>query len=310
MFTENLVDRLNYHHLRYFWTVASEGSVSKASALLHVAQPTISGQLRELETALGEKLFRKAGRGLALTESGQIVFRYAEEIFSMGRELLDTLKGRPTGRPLRLTVGVADGLPKLVAYRLIEPAMQLADHDNGVQIVCCQDNLERLLVDLAGHSIDVILADAAATPSATQRTYNHPLGKCDVAVFGAPPLVEAFAAGFPESLNNAPFLLPTPTSALRRTLDHWFETQGIFPDIKAEIQDSALPKVFGQAGIGLFVAPTIVSHEIEQQYAVRCLGRLAGLHERFYAISAERRLKHPAVVAVLESARQKLMNIA
>lgn len=294
---------LNYHHLLYFWTVAKEGSIARACEKLMLAQPTISGQLRALEKSVGDKLFARSGRGLVLTETGRTVYRYADEIFSLGRELSDALRGRPTGRPLRLLVGVADILPKMISYRLLEPALHLAE---AVQIVCREDKPERLLAELAVHGLDIVLADAPVGPAVKVRAFNHLLGECGVSVMGTAAVAKPLRKGFPRSLDGAPFLLPTDNTTLRRSLDQWFETNGIRPAVRAEFEDSALLKVFGQAGIGLFVVPTAVEDEVVKQYDVHLVGRLEEVRERFYAISVERKLKHPAVIAISDAARQKL----
>lgn len=294
---------LNYHHLLYFWTVAREGSIARACEKLFLAQPTISGQLRVLEKAVGDKLFARSGRGLVLTETGRTVYRYADEIFSLGRELQDTLRGRPAGRPMRLLVGVADVLPKLVSFRLLEPALALSD---PVQIICREDKPERLLSDLSIHGLDIVLSDAPVGPHVKVRAFNHLLGECGVAVMGKAALARPFRKGFPASLDGAPFLLPTENTSLRRALDQWFDRRSIRPSIRAEFEDSALLKVFGQAGVGLFVVPTAVENEVRKQYGVELVGRVEEVRERFYAISVERKLKHPAVVAISEAARQEL----
>lgn len=294
---------LNYHHLRYFWAVAREGGVMRASEKLHVSQPTVSGQIRELERALGERVFARSGRKLELTELGRVVYRYADEIFALGSELLDTVRGRPTGRPVRLSVGVAMVVPKLVAYRLLQPALELPD---PIEIHCMEDRPERLFEALAVHSLDVVLADSPVPPGARIRAYNHLLGECGVAIYAAPALAKAHRRGFPGCLDRAPMLLPTGISALRRSLDDWFESRSIRPRLVGEFDDSAQLKVFGQAAKGLFPAADAVDEEIRAQYGVRRLGVLPGIRERFYAISAERRLKHPAVMAISEKARTDL----
>jgi LysR family transcriptional regulator, transcriptional activator of nhaA len=303
MYAVSPMERLNYHHLLYFWMVAREGKVARAAAKLHLAQPTVSGQVHALEDALGEKLFERAGRGLRLTEMGRVVFRYADEIFTLGRELAESVKGQPTGRPLRLTVGVADGLPKLVAYRLIEPALSLSQ---PVQLVVHEQSTERLLAALALHDLDVVLTDRVAPPGVSVRAFNHLLGDCGVTLFAAPKLAAKYRPRFPRALDGAPFLLPGETSTLRRALEQWFVKQRIQPRIVGEFDDSTLIKVFGQAGEGIFAAPSIIESSVRKQYGVAVVGRLDRVRERFYAVSAERRLKHPAVIAITESARREL----
>jgi LysR family transcriptional activator of nhaA len=294
---------LNYHHLLYFWTVAHEGSVAKAAEQLRLAQPTVSGQIRALEEALGEKLFTRSGRHLVPTEIGRVVYRYADEIFSLGRELMDTLKDRPTGRPVRLVVGIADAVSKLIAYRLLAPALALPE---PVHVVCREDTPERLLADLAVHGLDLVLSDAPVPPAVRVRAFSHLLGDCGVTVFAAPPRVAALRRTFPQSLGGAPFLLPADGTALRRGLDAWFESQGIRVSVVGEFDDSALMKTFGQAGMGAFAAPSAIEREVQRQYGVRVVGRIDAVRERFYAISVERRIKHPAVAAISEQARTRL----
>jgi LysR family transcriptional activator of nhaA len=297
------VEWLNYHHLLYFWTVAKEGSIARAGEKLRLAQPTISGQLRQLEEALGEKLFTKRGRGLALTEVGQVVFGYADEIFGLGRELQDVLKGRPRGRPLRLVVGISDFVPKLLAYRVLQPVLAMAE---PVQIVCDEDTPDRLLTDLAEHTVDVVLSDSPVPPGISVKAYNHLLGTTSVTVFGAARLAARYRTDFPASLDGAPFLLPMEGASLRRSLEQWFEQEGIRPKLVGEFKDAALMKTFGQAGAGLFVSHTAIEEEIRDLYRVAPIGRIDSILERFYAISVERRLKHPAVVAISEAARERL----
>lgn len=297
------MERINYQHLFYFWNVAREESITRACEKLHLAQPTISGQLTVFEQAIGEKLFYKNGRKLALTDTGRVVFHYAEEIFSLGRELANTLKGRPTGRPMRLIVGVADALPKLVVYRLIEPVFRLPE---PVQILCYEDKTERLLAEMSLQGIDLILSDTPLPPTSGARAFSHLLGECAVTVFGTASVAAVYRPDFPRSLSGAPFLLPTGNTALRRSLDQWFDAEGINPKIQAEIEDSALLKTFGSGGAGLFVAPTAVETEIQRQYNVEVIGRIDAVRERFYAIAARRKLKHPAVTVILDNAREKL----
>ena len=297
---------LNYHHLLYFWTVAREGSIRRACVQLHLTESTISGQLRCLEKTLGVTLFDHVGRNLVLTETGQIVYRYADEIFSLGRELQDTLLGQPPGRPLRLAIGVADTLPKLIAYRLIEPALHLPE---PVQVICEQGKSDNLLAQLAVHSLDVILTDAPLSPTMKLRAFSHLLGESSVSFFGTPELVKAYRRGFPRSLDGAPFLLPGANTMLRRSLDQWFDAQGIHPQVRGEFADPALLKVFGQYGVGLFPVRTAVEGETRQHYQVRLLGRVEAIRERFYAISLERKLKHPAVIAIDRSGTRETLRM-
>jgi LysR family transcriptional activator of nhaA len=293
---------LNYHHLRYFWAVAREGSVSRAAKSLRVAQPTVSEQIHVLEDVLGEKLLLRAGRGVALTEMGKTAYRFADEIFSLGRDLQDTLAGRPTGRQARLVVGVADMLPKLVAFRILEPALRMSE---DVRLVCHEDKPERLLDMLAGHEIDLVLADAPIGISHPSRAYDHLLGECRVAIVGVPRLAAAARRGFPRTLAEMPMLLPTAGTALRRALDGWLDERGIVPRVVGEFQDSALALAFCELGAGLMAAPDAIVDALRAR-GLRKAGTAEPLRERYYAISVERRLKHPAVLAIAGAAREQL----
>ncbi|HEX6911206.1 MAG TPA: LysR family transcriptional regulator, partial [Longimicrobium sp.] len=253
---------LNYRHLYYFWTVAREGSITRACKQLHVTQPAISTQLQKLEQQLGEPLFAKRGRGLELTDAGRVAFQYADEIFSLGRELAETLRGRPTGKPMRLSVGVTDAFPKLLAYRILSPALRM---DPPVHLVLQDDRPERLFAELSIKEVDLVLADAPLPPTIPVRAYNHLLGECGVTFFAARGLAEAHADGFPGSLQGAPVLLPVEGTTLRRSLVHWFGSAGLEPRVVAEVGDSALLKTFGQAGMGIFAAPSAVETEIRRQ---------------------------------------------
>ena len=294
---------LNYHHLLYFWTVARLGSIARACEELHLTQPAISAQIRALERSLGERLFTKRGRNLVLTETGELVYRYADEIFSIGRELQATLAGRPSGRPLRFRVGVVDAMPKLVVHRLLEPALKL---DQPVRLTLREDEPDRLVAELAIHALDLVLSDAPVPPTVRVRAFSQLLGECGVTIFGTAALASAHRRRFPRSLDGAPFLAPTEHTALRRSLDQWFAAQRVQPAIVAEIQDSADLKVFGQSGLGLFAAPSVVEREVVRQYGVRVVGRIDAIRERFYAISADRKITHPAVTAICAAARAEL----
>jgi LysR family transcriptional activator of nhaA len=294
---------LNYHHLLYFWTVAREGTIARAGAQLHLTQPTISGQLRVLEKSLGSKLFNRVGRNLVLSDAGRIVYRYADEIFSLGRELQDTLQGRPPGQPLRLAVGVADTLPKVMVYQLLQPALHLAD---PVQLVCEQGKAEYLHTQLALNALDVVLADAPLSPTTKIRAFNHLLGECGVSIMGAPKFAATYRRGFPRSLDRAPFLLPGENTALRRSLEQWFDSLQIKPEVRGEFDDTALLKVFGQHEAGLFAVRSVLERDTRRLYQARLVGRVESIRERCYAISAEKKLKHPAVVAITQGARSTM----
>jgi LysR family transcriptional activator of nhaA len=294
---------LNYHHLLYFWMVAREGTIARACALLHLTQPTISGQLRSLEKAVGAKLFERTGRNLVLTDIGRITYRYADDIFSLGRELQDTLRGRPQGRPLRLLVGVADTLPKEITYQLLEPALQLPE---AVQLVCDRGKPDYLFAQLALNALDVVLTDAPISHPAKVKAFNHLLGETGLSFMSTPALASRYRRGFPRSLNGAPFLLPAENTVLRRSLEQWFDAEGIQPQIRGEFADPGLIKVFGQKGAGIFAVRMAVEKETRRQYGVTSVARVESIRERFYAISLERKLKHPAVVAITAAAREKL----
>lgn len=301
------MDWINYHHLLYFWTVARSGSVTKAAEELLVAQPTISGQIRLLEDSLGDRLFQKSGRKLVLTDFGQMVYRYADEIFSIGRELTDVVRGRPAGRPVRFTVGIADVLPKLVVYRILEPVLSMAE---PVHLVCHEDRTDRLLADLSMQSLDLVLADVPIPPQVRVRGYNHLLGKSPVGVYAAPKVAAKYRKRFPESLDGAPWLLPLESAMIRRALDHWFQQGGIKPTILGEFQDSALLKVFARAQGALFAAPLATDSEVRRLYGAELVGRVDGVEESFYAISVERRVKHPAVLRIIQAAEILLSSSA
>jgi LysR family transcriptional activator of nhaA len=299
------VQPLNYHHLLYFYVVAREGSIARATTVLDLTQPTISGQLRTLEQALGEKLFERRGRNLVLTETGHVIYRYAEEIFSLGDELMRTLQGQPTTGPLRFAVGVSDSLPKLTTYRLLAPALAL---QTPMRLLLRIGKTDQLLADLSIHALDLVLADTPISPGVKVRAFNHVLGECDVTVFATAAHVEKYRRNFPRSLHDAPFLLPTQGTALRRSLEQWFEAENIHPAVAAEVEDMALLQVLGQEGLGLFAAPTVVEDEIRRQYRVQPVGRIEAVKERFYAISIDRKLKHPAVLAISKAAKSSLFS--
>ena len=294
---------LNYHHLRYLYAVGRTGSISKASRELHVSSPAISSQLRDLEEHLGEKLFARSGRNLVLTEIGRIVFSYAEEIFSLGQELMSTIKERPTGRPLRLVIGVVDVLPKMIAQWLIDPAFRLRE---PVRIVCREGNSDQLLGQLAIHELDVVLSDVPTNPGVRVRAYNHLLGECGTMFAATPKLARNLKKDFPQSLHQVPMLLPGDNSAIRRNLNFWFDSHGIQPVIAGEFQDYALLRAFGQAGRGVFPIPSVLTGQVLRQDSLHTIGQTDDVRHQFYAISVERRLKHPAVIAICDTARKQL----
>ena len=296
---------LNYHHLLYFWTVVREGGVSKAAAKLRLSQPTISAQVKMLEASLGERLLERQGRTLALTEPGRVVYRYADEIFTAGRELQETLKGRPSGRAIQFTVGVANAVPKLIAYRLLRPAIEGPE---VVQITCREDHPDQLVAQLAVHALDVVISDTPAPSHVRVKVFNHLLGESGTTFFAAGPLARRARRRFPRSLNDTPTLLPTVNTALRRALEQWFEAEDLHPPVAGEFEDSALLKAFGESGHAVFPAPTAIEREVCRHYRVAVVGRAPSVRERYYAISAERRLKHPGVLAITATARTELFS--
>ncbi len=295
---------LNYHHLFYFWTVVREGGVVRAAEKLRLSQPTVSSQVRALEGALGERLFTRAGRRLVPTDVGQVVYRYADEIFSLGREMVDTVHGRGTGRPARLVVGVADALSKLIAYRLVAPVLALP---GPIRVICREGPTEKLLAQLALHEVDVVLSDTPVPPTVRVKAYNHLLGECGVTFFAAPPLARRLKRRFPGSLAGQPFLLPGEGTVLRRQLEDWLQQAGIRPSIVGEFDDLALMKVFGENGVGAFAAASAIEAEIRRQYRVVPIGRVESMRQRFYAVSAERRIKLPALAAIVERGRAETL---
>ena len=294
---------LNYHHLQYFWAVSQEGSVAKASEKLHVTPATISIQLRDLEKQLGVKLFRKAGRGLALTEMGTAVQSYPNDIFATGQELLDMVHGRPGEGPILFRVGIKDVMPKLIAYQLLEPTLQTAQE---IRVACHEGDVGRLIADLAIHKLDVVLSDTPIDPSMKVKAYSHLLGESDVVLVGTKDLAKKVRKDFPDSLNSTPILLPMKDTVLRRSLDIWFDENQIRPQIKGEFEDSAMMKIMGKAGVGVFPVTAIISEEVQAMYRVELIAKVPGVTERFYALSVERKIKHPSVLAISEVARKKL----
>lgn len=298
---------LNYKHLRYFWVVAKSGAIARAGEQLHLTPQSISGQLRELEESLGVDLFRRAGRGLKLTEAGRRILGYAEEIFTLGDELLDVVRDHSAKKSLPFTVGISDLVPKSVAYRLVEPALRLAE---PVRLVCREGRLTFLLAELAVHRLDMVIADRPMPTNLNVRGYSHMLGESDLTVFGATALVRALDGTFPALLNGAPFLMPGEDAAIRPRLEQWLETRCLHPRIVGEFDDSALLKAFGQAGAGLFVAPTAIAGYVCEQYRVDAIGRIDAVSEQLFAITTERRLTHPAIVAISQAARDEVFGAA
>ena len=297
------MEQLNFHHLFYFWKVVCAGSITKACEELRVAPPTVSAQLRDLEDHLGEKLLTRSGRKLIPTEMGLVVHRRAEEIFSIGREIIDTVKQRPSSRPLRIVVGIDDVVPKEIVYRLIEPVFHL---HTTVSLLCHESSLERLIAELVLHEIDVVLSDAPVTPSLNMRVYSHYLGDCGVVWMASKPFAKLYRRDFPKSLKGAPVLLPTNDTAIRRKLDQWFAAVGVEPKVVGEFEDFALLRVFGREGAGVFPVPTTLERQYYRQDSVVRLGTARKVTANFYAISAEPKLTHPGAIAICEFARREI----
>lgn len=296
---------LNYSHLHYFWTVANEGSIARASEVLHITPQTISGQLKLLEEAVGELLFQRAGRGLVLSDTGRMVKQYADEIFTLGAELSRVVKGRQA-RAQVLHVGIVKSIPKLIAYRVLQPILA---PENPVRLVCTEGGLDSLLGDLAVHRLDLVISDRPIPVGMNVRAYNHTLGSSAIAFFSKPAAVARYRSNFPQALAEAPLLLPVHASAMRRELDDWFERVGIEPRVVAEFDDSALLKMFGAAGAGVFPAPYTIAGEIERMYSARVVGVAEDVRETYFAISPERKLKQPMVLEIIERAREQLFPV-
>jgi LysR family transcriptional regulator, transcriptional activator of nhaA len=295
---------LNYNHLLYFWTVAKEGSISKATQELHLTPQTISGQLKLLEAAIGEPLFTRAGRGLSLTETGNIVYQYADGIFSLGAELAARARSGRIIAPAVLAVGVVNSIPKLVTARILQPVF---DPGVSIRLVCREGALETLLGELAVHQLDLVLSDRPIPSGLSVKAFSHPLGSSEIAFFARKGISKHYEKTFPQSLDQAPMLLPTMENPIRRAIDDWFEQNGLSPNLIAEFEDSALMKAFGEAGNGIFPAPVTISDEVERMYHARRIGYALPVEEKYFAISAERKLKHPAVMKIIDAARNRLL---
>lgn len=294
---------LNYHHLYYFWVVARTGSVSAASRELRLTHPTVSAQIHQLEGIIGERLFQRAGRGLALTDVGQTAFRYANEIFGLGREFMAVVKRGATPPSMRVAIGVVDCLPKSIVQRLLEPALHMEPRP---YVICREDrSLQEFLKDLALHALDLVLSDEPAGIGAPVKLFNHLLGECGTTILGSASVAASLRKGFPHSLEGAPFLLPGVNAALRRSLAHWFVSEGIRPRVVGEIDDGSLSKVLAAEGHGVYACPSVMVADARRRYGLRTVGTIPSLKNRFYAISVERRLRHPGAVAICENAKSE-----
>lgn len=287
---------INFRHLYYFWVVAKEGSITRAAERLEVAVQTISAQLGLLEQSLGKALLAPQGRRLTLTEAGRVALGYADQIFLLGEQLQEVLMESDVGQTMRLTVGLSDSLPKLTASRLLEAALNLPQK---VKLVCHEDDFESLLGELSVHKLDVVLTDRPVPSGTTLRVFSHLLGESEIMLFGLPELAKRYRPNFPTSLKGAPVLLPTRNHAIRGRLDHWFETHDVRPDVVGEFDDNALLNTFGRSGLGLFPASFALADAVKEQFGAVPVGELSEVREQFYAISNERKIKHPAVEAIL-----------
>lgn len=296
---------VNYKHLHYFWVVAKEGSIVRASKKLHLTPQTISGQITLLENSLGVSLFEKAGRNLVITETGRLVLSYADEIFSLGGELEEFVHHLPARLPRILRVGIADVVPKSIAQRILAPALNTLD---PVRLICKESGLDTLLAELTVHRLDMVLADRPIPSTVSTRGYSHKLGQCGVSFFATEKVKRRLKGDFPQCLNKAPLLLPSSNNQLRGSIDQWLDKHRIYPQIVAEFDDSALMKAFGQEGAGIFIAPAAIEKEVESQYKAFCVGQINDVEEHFYAISVERRVSHPVVSAIMETARKSLFD--
>ena len=295
---------LNFHHLRYFWTVARKGGVRRAAEELGVSQPSISAQLKLLEEALGEKLFRRGGRNLVLTEAGQVVLSYADEIFSAGRELMNAVKQRPGTRALRLTVGMTDAVSKLLAFEILRPAF---DFPQQTQVICRQAEIGPLIHQLQAHRLDLVLADEPASSTLKARIFNHRLGRSGTTFCAVPAMAAKLRRNFPGSLHGSPALLPSENMGMRTALETWFEEQGVQPRIVGEFEDATLMMVAASfGGLGFTITPTAVSDEALKHYGLKVIAEVEECGNDYYAITAERRVKHPVAAAITEHAYAQL----
>jgi len=294
---------LNLRHLHYFWLVAKEGSVTRAAERQGVAVQTVSAQLSLLEQTVGHALLAPQGRRLVLTDAGRVAHGYAEQIFALTEQMQDALAAVGTEQTMRLTVGISDSLPKLIASRLLEAALQLPQ---TVKLICFEDRFESLLGALSVHKLDVVLTDRPVPPGTNLKVFSHLLGESELTLFGVPALAEKFRPGFPASLRNAPLLLPTRNNAIRGRIDQWFDLQDVRPDVVGEFDDNALLNTFGGNGLGLFPAPSVLAADVKEQFGADPVGSIAQVREQFFAISNERKIKHPAIDAILSAIHGKV----
>lgn len=290
---------LNYHHLRYFHAIAQTGSLRRASEQLRISQPSICAQVKQLEAALGEPLYRRSGRSIVLTEFGRLIYGYAEEIFALGRELLTTAKRAPGGRKLRLQIGIVDSFPKLYSLQVLRPVFA---HQPPIHLTCREGKIDDLLGQLAAHRLDGLLADEPPPSNANVKTFTHPLGSSGMSFCASPGLARGLRGRFPRNLHGAPILLPTQNTALRRDLELWFRAEGIQPEVVGEFEDAALAKIVASDGVGITVTPTAVVSEALDRYGLVALGKTEQCQTQLYLITAERRIEHPAMAVLARNA--------
>jgi LysR family transcriptional activator of nhaA len=297
---------MNFKHLHYFWAAAKAGGIVRAGEQLHISPQTLSGQIKLLEERLGCALFRKAGRGLELTDDGRVALGYADQIFALGVELETRIgKGSSGQKALDFRVGIADSVPKSVAYRLLEPALAMAE---PVHLICHEGKFQDLLGQLAVHRLDLVLADEPIARQLSVKAYNHLLGATAMSFFATPTLIGQLKGRFPQCLDDAPMLLQSAASAMRRRFDFWLAAHKLRPRAIGEFDVSALLKAFGGEGRGVFMAPTVLEGEIESQFGVQVVGRTDELIEEFYAVTIERRITHPCIAAITQGARDRLFH--
>lgn len=301
----SMADGINYKHLHYFWVVAREGSIAKAASRLHITPQTISGQLSLLEDRLNQPLFDRVGRGLQLTETGRLVLRYADDIFALGKELSDVLRGAVVTGSSEFIVSAASTIPKTILCKVLEPAIRACPE---ISLTCKEGPIETILAELAVHEVDMVISDTPLSAAYSIKAYNHFLGECGISFFALPEIADKLEGEFPHSLDNAPMLLPTRQYAIRQLFDNWISELEISPDVKGQFDDSALTKSFGHSGLGIFFMPSIIEEEVCETFGVKVVGRTEDIKQRFYAISAERKVTHPAISAVCDSARDEIFN--
>ena len=296
---------LNYQHLFYFWNVANFESISQAAKHLRLAQPTISAQLKQFESVLGEKLFERSARNFKLSEVGQITYRYAEQIFSLGNELLDVIDGKSLDYLKDFRIGISDVVPKSLSYRLIEPALR---PDSGASVSCFEDKTERLLADLAIGEIDLVIADRPIPPNVKVKAFNHFIGESGISFMAIKKISQQCRKNFPKSISDSALILPTSESAIRSEIEHWLDQRSISIKCVASFQDRGLMKIAAREGQGIIPVPTVIEKEVKKEFHLEVLGRTSEIQEKIYLISLERRLKNPLMAKICEEAQRNIFS--